>query len=72
MEVIVKKLVKNLGSNEKRIRSRAVKSLKKYFSSDKVPFTDLDFTKIWRGLFYSKFTLSFSLAYKLLLILFFS
>lgn len=60
MEGIVKKMVKSLGSNEKRIRDRAVKSLKKYFSSDKVPFSDMDFTKIWRGLFYSKYHFYFT------------
>ena len=46
-------MVKNLGSNEKRVRDRAIKSLKKYFSSDKIQFTDLDFAKLWKGLFYS-------------------
>ena len=54
MESIIKGMVKNLGSNEKRVRDRAIKSLKKYFSSDKIQFTDLDFAKLWKGLFYSK------------------
>ncbi|KAK5638984.1 hypothetical protein RI129_013279 [Pyrocoelia pectoralis] len=49
------KFVKALAGNEKKIRDRALKNLKGWFTqrSSQIPFTQDDFLRIWKGLFTS-------------------
>ncbi|KAJ3651734.1 hypothetical protein Zmor_017752 [Zophobas morio] len=49
------KLARVLAGNNKTARDRALKSLKKWFQnrSSTIPFTEDDFLRLWKGLFYS-------------------
>ncbi|XP_044260629.1 ribosomal RNA processing protein 1 homolog [Tribolium madens] len=49
------KLARVLAGNNKTARDRALKSLRKWFQnrSTAIPFTEDDFLRLWKGLFYS-------------------
>ncbi|KAK9884181.1 hypothetical protein WA026_005135 [Henosepilachna vigintioctopunctata] len=49
------KIARALAGNDKSIRDRALKSLKRWFyhRSQNFPFTEEDFMRLWKGLFYS-------------------
>ncbi|EFA04899.2 ribosomal RNA processing protein 1 homolog [Tribolium castaneum] len=49
------KLARVLAGNNKTARDRALKSLRKWFQnrSSAIPFTEDDFLRLWKGLFYS-------------------
>jgi ribosomal RNA-processing protein 1 len=49
------KLARVLAGNNKTARDRALKSLRKWFQNraTTIPFTENDFLRLWKGLFYS-------------------
>ncbi|KAF2885464.1 hypothetical protein ILUMI_20744 [Ignelater luminosus] len=49
------KLIRGLSGNDRKVRERILKNLKKWMEhrSSRIPFTKEDFIRIWKGLFYT-------------------